>query len=238
MKAHFSIIKLTDKPAGRTLFVANVPPYVDESAIRTAFSLAGNITNVIFSEKPADNTPDKDEPQLVASDSGYFDSPQQLNKFKIAYIVFDSTATLNKALSLDSLTPVQSGGKKLLFGNDKWWSEYVAQIPDKNKLQLEIDEFMQQYDKDQELAKSKEEENDGWTTVKAGTKKGFGQTESVISKLEDKIQRGKKRKQLDNFYTFQFRDAKRTDVVSLRRKYQADQDKIEVMKKSRKFKPF
>ena len=55
---------------------------------------------------------------------------------------------------------------------------------------------------------------------------------------EDEPAKKKKRLELDDFYRFQRREAKRQELADLRAKFQADQEKIKELKASRNFKPF
>lgn len=48
----------------------------------------------------------------------------------------------------------------------------------------------------------------------------------------------KKRLELDDFYRFQRREAKRQELASLRARFQKDQEKVQKLKEGRRFKPF
>lgn len=55
---------------------------------------------------------------------------------------------------------------------------------------------------------------------------------------DDEPAKKKKRLELDDFYRFQRREAKRQELADLRAKFQADQEKIKELKANRNFKPF
>lgn len=55
---------------------------------------------------------------------------------------------------------------------------------------------------------------------------------------DDEPAKKKKRLELDDFYRFQRREAKREELADLRAKFQADQEKIKQLKANRNFKPF
>jgi len=82
-------------------------------------------------------------------------------------------------------------------------------------VKAEIEEYIATYDKEiaERIAKEKTvEEDDGWTTVTSGKKRGkFApiRKESTINKIQQKEEQRKKKKQLVNFYTFQIREAKK-----------------------------
>lgn len=115
------------------------------------------------------------------------------------------------------------------------------------------------------IAKEKsaeEEDNDGWTTVTSGKKRGqFAPTrkESTIGKVLQKEEQRKKKKQLLNFYTFQIRETKKQskynyefiylrgknnlrllvpDLAELRKKFELDKKRLQELKLKRTFKPF
>lgn len=55
---------------------------------------------------------------------------------------------------------------------------------------------------------------------------------------DDEPAKKKKKLELDDFYRFQRREAKRQELADLRAKFQADQEKIKELKANRNFKPF
>lgn len=52
IKEHSLYKQEPDKPIGRTLFIANVPPYSTESSFKRVFSCAGKIESVTFQSVP------------------------------------------------------------------------------------------------------------------------------------------------------------------------------------------
>lgn len=64
--------------------------------------------------------------------------------------------------------------------------------------------------------------------------------QSARSRGDDEGEPAKKKKrlELDDFYRFQRREAKRQELADLRAKFQADQEKVKQLKSSRNFKPF
>ncbi|XP_055587001.1 ribosomal RNA-processing protein 7 homolog A [Uranotaenia lowii] len=215
------------KPAGRTLFVLNVPPYASEESLKLAFALAGPVSSILLQEKPSEEY-DK------ISEAG-------TNRFKVAYVVYEHPAGLRKLLKSRKLGPLNSDGK-LLTGIEKWVKAYQERIPDPVKLQQEIDRYMATYD--EAVAKRKnaepdgEPDDEGWVTVSKNNANVFSQREATINKMEEKMNTDQKQKLLKNFYTFQIREAKKQDVVSLRKKYDRDLQKMQQIKKTKRFKPY
>lgn len=131
---------------------------------------------------------------------------------------------------------------KRLTGIEKWKKQYFDSLIDENQLQAEVDEYMSAFEqreqKEREESKKTEVDEDGWTVVKRGKTGGFQQKESILKALEDKIEKGKEKKEFNNFYAFQIRETKQKHIVSLRKRFAQDKLKIEALKKARRFKPF
>lgn len=218
IKEHSLYKQEPDKPIGRTLFIANVPPYSTEASFKQLFSCAGKIESVTFQTIPG-------------------------SAFKTAYIVFTTPAALENALKLNKLQPLSTNKHKLTLGVEKWTQEYNATIYDREKLQKQVNDFMEQYDKEEERRKQKEKQekmdSEGWTVVtKKGRNPGISRKESVGNKISEKLERTSKKKELKNFYTFQIRESKMNHIVKLRQKFEEDKKKIAAFKQSRRFKPF
>jgi hypothetical protein len=85
--------KNDDKPSARTLFVLNVPSYCTEDSLKYTFNCFGHVDRVYLHTKPVSN--DETKPK-----SSYFvTKTNQLNDFKIAYVVFNSPGCLNKSIN-------------------------------------------------------------------------------------------------------------------------------------------
>ncbi|KAM8717449.1 hypothetical protein ACLKA7_004185 [Drosophila subpalustris] len=241
MREHFIRLMDPSKPKGRTLFLLNVPPYVTEASLQTFFKRAGNVETVLFAAKPG-----RDETiKWYESMDAPFSNTQTPFKFKVAYVVFQKSSSINKALAIQSIDLYNSSGESLIkTGMELWHDDYENNfILDVAKTQAKIDAYMADYDKREraelEAAKTSEADADGWVTVgKEGRNAGFEQKESVIGRLENKLAKDKKTKELKNFYTFQIRESKMQNIVELRQKYEEDKRKIELLKQSRRFRPF
>lgn len=214
------------KPAGRTLYVLNVPPYATSEALAKAFSSTGAVDRVILQEKPAEENDSRDE--------------QLDNKFKVAYVVYEQPSSMKKLLKIRKLNALNVDGT-LLTGIDKWTKAYQERIPDPVSMQREIDAYMASYDRrvaNEKNQQETEEDDEGWVTVTKSSANTFVQREATVNKLEDKISNDRKQKELKNFYTFQIRESKKNDIVSLRKKYDRDLQKMKQIKKTKRFKPY
>lgn len=245
-----------DKPLGKTLFLINVPPYINETELKSAFRCVGPIEAVQLLENSIDHSHDNTPSTRTTSSnrSKYFDKPNQIIGFKVAYIVFKLTKSLERALKLakvsiqepeDAATANTTEHNSILCtGIEKWTNEYLNSLIDEKVLDSEVTDYMHAFEareqEEREMAKNTEVDADGWTVVKRGKAGGggFQQKESILKALEDKIEKGKEKKEFKNFYAFQIRESKQKHIVSLRKKFAQDKLKIEAMKKVRRFKPF
>ncbi|CAK1544821.1 unnamed protein product [Leptosia nina] len=233
-KEHLVREHTADKPSGRTLFVVNIPPYVDEQCMIKAFRKAGDIQSVQFSIKPN---------STISQNSEIFLKEKCTPNFKLCYLVFKTVIGLDNALKLTELQPINCDSH-LTLGLKKWINEYNSTILKPSELKDSIERFMEEYDKKtkQEMEKEKqmqEEDDEGWVTVtKRGNIQSFPRTEKVENKIMAKEEKSKKKKELKNFYTFQIRESKMKHIVSLRQKFEEDKKKIAQLKQSRRFKPF
>lgn len=233
LKEHAVREHTPDKPSGRTLFIVNLPPYVDEKGLVNAFKDAGPIKSVQLSTKPNDS--DKTNKFIID-----LEKPT----FKVAYLVFEKVLHLDKALKLTELRPLNSEDHQVKVGMKKWIEEYNNAVLMPKTLKERVEKFMKKHDEDKQKAEKKEkaleaEDDEGWVTVtKRGKVQSFARSEKVENKIMAKEQKNKKRKELQNFYTFQIRESKMKHIVALRQKFEEDKKKIAQIKQSRRFKPF
>lgn len=235
LKEHSVREHTKDKPQGRTLLVVNIPPYADENGIKNAFKEAGTIQSVQFSLKPSTAEVKSVKKLLV--------DPEKTT-FKAAYIVFEKVAQLDKALKLSKLQPMNCEHHAIKVGVKKWIDEYNDTVLQPKALKDKVEKFIEDYDEcvkkaEKREKKLEEEDDEGWVIVtKGGKVQSFARTEKVENKIIAKEEKGRKRKELKNFYTFQIRESKMKHIVSLRQKFEEDKKKIAQIKQSRRFKPF
>ncbi|XP_022095462.1 ribosomal RNA-processing protein 7 homolog A-like [Acanthaster planci] len=230
------------KPASRTLFVVNVPPFCNKECLERLFGLCGKVEDVFIQDKPS---------STVCSEkhSKNFPSPVNSLGFQFAFVVFQKSSSVPKAKQLPSQLEepflLSTEDKSLLTGYKKWCSDYTLSRPDVDDLQKEIDDFMQEYDAkvQEEELKAKELEGvpdeEGWITVtRKSAKPAVARTEKNQRRLRAKERKKREKTELLNFYTFQMRESKREHIAQLRQKFEEDKQKIAQMKAARKFKPF
>ncbi|XP_034236081.1 ribosomal RNA-processing protein 7 homolog A [Thrips palmi] len=239
VKQHAVRERHPDKPSDRTLFMLNIPPYCTEESLKFAWRECGAVKAVFFHSKPSASVPLVDE-------SPFFPTHEVVKGFKVAYVVFEKPEGLMRALNWNQDQPLilSSSESPLLCGTSKWCTEYNARIPDVNAMKEDVDSYMAAYDKkvQKEIEKEKaegEEDEDGWITVsKRGRNPGFARTENKTKKILANEDKKRSKKELLNIYSFQIREAKMKNLMTLRQKFEEDKKKIQMLKTARKFKPF
>ncbi|XP_028934358.1 ribosomal RNA-processing protein 7 homolog A [Ornithorhynchus anatinus] len=227
-------------PKSRTLFILNVPPYCTEEDLTQLLSCCGTIQSVELQEKP-DLAERQQKPQ-----SGFF-QPKLAVKFHVAYVVFRRPASIRTATSLGRTGPlvISSESRPVKTGLQKWIANYSASLVDPEALKVEVDTFMEKYDKKmaKEDAEAEKEEgvpdNEGWVKVtRKGRRPGIPRTEAVNLRLLEKEKQKRARKELLNFYAWQHRETKREHLAQLRKKFEEDKQRIALMRAQRKFRPY
>ncbi|KAL1918593.1 uncharacterized protein VTP21DRAFT_2615 [Calcarisporiella thermophila] len=137
--------------------------------------------------------------------------------------------------------------KRGLVGLKKWLFEYHQERPPASVLQSQVDAFMKkftedEYEKERKLAElHNQPDEDGFITVTRKSRRNTNTdgTVTVTAARPEEIKDLKpKKKELKDFYRFQIREAKRDQLVQLRKKFEEDKKRIESLKANRRFKPY
>jgi len=214
-----------------TMILRNVPWYMPKKeAVKAMFKKFGVITKIERGEEVGRDVP-----------------PRHWEDY-VAYVQFKTKGALNRSLEYLQETEVMSCeglGVYCPVGVERLAEEYNSQlVSDKQLLEIH-NKIMEDYDtkKAEEEQQKKEEvgamDEDGFQMVVHAKKKtsGFAYTERNQKRALSRKQQ--KRKQLEFFsYGSQARESKRAKIEELQRKYKEDQEKIEKMRQSRKYKPF
>lgn len=217
----------------KKLVVHNIKPYITEKVIGQLFTkAAGQIDKIILTEKG------KGESSAKYQIKSEIFSQRKPFKYQKATLIFKKSESLDQLLKSSELPPLNCDG--LVTGIAKWTEEHNKLFVDKEEMQKEIEEYMKHYDK-VKLAEEMNENSDGdegWTVVGKG-KDGFQQKQSTINKLEEKMRNQKKKtKNLTNFYSFEFKESRKQELMELRKKFENDKLKMQSIKLNRKFRPY
>jgi len=236
------------KPSDKTVFCANIPPWMDSDVIKMFFEKYGKIENVFMEFEPSTGEPSKPSDKYFPDER---DPYKTGNGFKFAYIVFERSSSVRSCMNsadADAVYTICTQEKPVVTGIKKYIQEYNNQIVEKEVLLGEVQEYMKTFD-DNVNKKAEEDDNaeipdeDGWVTVTGSSKKSA--KEKQKEQIEVKKQRKtpgramkKKGRELKNFYSHQIKDEKINRIRELRAKFEEDKAKIAKMKADRKFKPF
>lgn len=231
-------------PAGRTLFVLNVPADVSADGLAEGFSArtGGNA------------------PAVHLSDGGGSSDARS------AHVVFEQAATLKKALNASK--PLEVAHAENAQAGKSGASSAVgrASAPKRSALQSSVASFMEQFEAE-EAARIAEEDArhnamdaDGFVVVsrkrtgRGNATDGTGAVVGVASagaerhyaaeaageldgEAADPRRKKKRSKEVSDFYHFQQHEKKREGLLKLRAQFEADRERISKMRAERKFKP-
>uniref|UniRef100_A0A1A7XHY8 Ribosomal RNA processing 7 homolog A n=2 Tax=Iconisemion striatum TaxID=60296 RepID=A0A1A7XHY8_9TELE len=235
--------KTSGRPLDRTLFVQNVPSYCSEDVVRELFSRFGSVSSVELRDHPGSS--EASEPKL----SRFF-RPAEKQGFKVGYIVFEKSSSIAAAKSHPHDVPlvVCTDQRPVKTGVQKWIQQYSQTFIHPDKLQLNVDAFMQDYDKHKEEeeerqrseAEKQKEDEEGWVKVTRGHKgtKARPHSEAANHRTLQREMRKRRRKELMNFYTWQHRNTQKEHIAELRKKFEEDKQRIALMRAQRKFRPY
>uniref|UniRef100_A0A8C1MS41 Ribosomal RNA processing 7 homolog A n=1 Tax=Cyprinus carpio TaxID=7962 RepID=A0A8C1MS41_CYPCA len=200
----------TNRPLDRTLFVLNVPPYCTESVITEMFSRFGPVQSVELKERPGAS-----EPSHSGLTKHFTDKHRQC--FRVAYIVFRHASGVNAAKRHPENVPlvVSTAERPVRTGIHKWIQQYSDSLIKASSLQQDIDQFMNDYDRQKE-EHANEGENFKISALKIGsTYRRTHIGRSLISNISSV-----------------------SDIAELRKKFEEDKQRIAVLRAQRKFRPY
>ena len=205
--------------SGRTLFVCNLGADAGADDVRAAFAPFGNVESVRLGRHRG------------AGSSGS----------RFAHVIFTAAKSLQRALAavqLDADDGEAHGCGSRQQGLSRLLHEYAAARPARETLQLGAEAYMRAFEASEAREQAARErlsqpDDDGFVMV-TRKKKGSGEEDT---KKKARARPKRKRLELTNFYSHQIRETKRTQLLELRQKFEADKVRIEKMKRARKFRP-
>ncbi|XP_055251819.1 ribosomal RNA-processing protein 7 homolog A isoform X1 [Moschus berezovskii] len=152
-------------PQKRTLFVLNVPPYCTEECLSRLLSPCGPVQSVELQEKPELAESPKEPPSK-------FFHPKPVPGFQVAYVLFRKPGGVSAALALKGPLLVSTESHPVRSGVLKWIRDYTDSVPDPEALRVEVDAFMETYDR--KIAEVGLPLGSGWPGLPAGGGQGQG----------------------------------------------------------------
>jgi ribosomal RNA-processing protein 7 len=214
----------------RSLFVVNVPWNWDYSDLQACFSCFGSVESAVLTKATTDESP---------LPPGILTSRRAPEGGRRAIVTFETTAELEATLTSKVSNLVQPfQAPSAPGGMEAWLTDYDSVRPDVDKLQIQVDRFMEAFDvstSSKKRGRAPEVDEEGWTMVGNNKKK---QRRNLMPRevLEEESQRQQKKKKGDkvvHFYKFQQRQEKKDQLAELRRKFEEDKAKLAKLKEQR-----
>ncbi|ORY98718.1 SSU rRNA processing protein [Syncephalastrum racemosum] len=216
----------------RTLFVLNLPVDTTDSHLEELFRPAHGITRVLYQDILVE--------QQHQSTSVPSPLRRLLHSGSAAHVVFESADDLASILTMTdshrSWKPSKKSKAELEpLGFARYLHKYDVCRPTDMWAQVEkcYTKFdTHEYERERDVKdKAEQMDDDGFTVVvRKRAPLAVEQTEAALPK--------KKKSELKDFYRFQFREKKQTELQDLRKKFEEDKEKIAKLKQARKFKPY
>lgn len=205
---------------GRAVFVAGLPAELHDGALLELFSTFGDVER--------------------AAVHGSRLSAVVLYSTKKGRDTLLKAAAKGKTIKLDVSPPDGPQGLKA------WVEAHKAQKPGNAELQRRLDEWMEDYEVEEERRKTEAMtamEEDGWTVVQRhkGRKKNTSDTGVTVGGVAAAaaVARAGQKRSLEHtdFYRFQQREKRRSELLELRERFEEDKRRLAELKAVRKFKP-
>lgn len=123
-------------------------------------------------------------------------------------------------------------------GSEAYRIRNLARFPDEDALQKSIDDYMEEYDEEEEQARLETArqgqlvDEDGFTLVVNAKRKNLADIPAPVPTKRSKSLTK------DDFYRFQLRDRRKREVNDLLKRYQEDKAKVEELKRKKHFRPY
>ncbi|KDO20915.1 hypothetical protein SPRG_14146 [Saprolegnia parasitica CBS 223.65] len=201
----------TELAADRTAYVVNLPRHTSVESLTALLARVGPIQHVALgTESPG-----------VATN---------------AHVVFKDKASLTKLLKLSALPATEDdAASEPMDVVEAAKAAYQAARPGLQALKNDADEFMMNFDAEEEAERKEREEmknridDDGFQMV-VNTKRKRQEAAELLP-----FRKKQKSKELTDFYRFQLREKKRGQT--LRERFDEDRQMVDKLKKANKFKP-
>ncbi|KAJ3332724.1 hypothetical protein HDU76_013271 [Blyttiomyces sp. JEL0837] len=233
-------------PAGKTLFLCNLPADATERHLKRLFRRCGEIVKVLFGMGAGSS--DSDVGRIHKS-GGH------------AYVVFDGEEAVERAMAMRARKRIWSDRLEGEFGEDvgvdsrpaplglaRYIASYISSHPPLEQLKREADEQIKAFEDMEEAkrlaleARKNQPDEDGFILVTRGAgkgRKGMSRSDGeAVGAVKAEDVKGPKEKKLVDFYRFQMREAKRNQLADLRKKFEEDKKRITLLRANRKFKPY
>ncbi|KAJ3173785.1 Ribosomal RNA-processing protein 7 [Geranomyces variabilis] len=244
-------------PAGRTLFIANVPTDATTAHFARLFRRCGVVERVAWGGGGGGvGVTTRDGVRRTGGHAHVVfkqhDAVENAVGMKSRARVWSAESVVDEDNDNDDdVDPAKAAAKKttLLSGLAKYLAGHYAARPTLATLAAETNSTLAAFEDAERAARAAIEsarnvpDADGFVTVVRGRgRKGMnsdGQGASVTAARAEDLKKLKpKKKELVDFYRFQLRENKRNQLADLRRKFEDDKQKIAALRANRRFNPY
>ncbi|GEQ67109.1 hypothetical protein JCM33374_g772 [Metschnikowia sp. JCM 33374] len=246
--------------SGRSLFIFNIPIETSVAVLKKYFqqvAIGATVENYISSplndmeeEVYIDLTKFTSDLQYEVPDGDTKEIASKLPK-NCGIVTFIDKASFQ--LAFNALKKLSGDKKSTNWPMPTLGSSYLlgklrSQVLDPNELAKDVSKALESFNRAEkesreELQKQTEiVDEDGFTLVVGShtkTKAGMlGKQKLLKAKEEEKSKKKSKRKEKDDFYRFQLREKKKTEMNDLLHKFKQDQERVKLMKERKRFRPY
>ncbi|KAI8593875.1 ribosomal RNA-processing protein 7-domain-containing protein [Geranomyces variabilis] len=246
-------------PAGRTLFIANVPTDATSAHFARLFRRCGVVERVAWGGGGGVGVTTRDGVRRTGGHAHVVfkqhDAVENAVGMKSRARVWSAESVIeeDKNDDDDDVDPAKAAAAKktttVLNGLAKYLAVHYAARPTLATLAAETNSTLAAFEDAERAARAAIEsarnvpDADGFVTVVRGRgRKGMnsdGQGASVTAARAEDLKKLKpKKKELVDFYRFQLRENKRNQLADLRRKFEDDKQKIAALRANRRFNPY
>ncbi|CAN6604363.1 ribosomal RNA-processing protein 7 [Trichomonascus vanleenenianus] len=115
---------------------------------------------------------------------------------------------------------------------------------DQEGLQEQVDAYMEEFERQEEekqrevLMMSEQVDEEGFTTVVYSKRKSKEGMAAPVKASDVQPEKKKKKKEKEDFYRFQLREKKKSEMNNLLKRFQSDKEKVKELREKRRFKPY
>ncbi|GLI60389.1 hypothetical protein VaNZ11_002535 [Volvox africanus] len=226
-----------EEGVGAALFVSGLPLGVDERNLTEIFECFGPVSQAVLHPLKRSGI------VVFQSDVGRVAAIRYASRSQV--LEYDGARGQNDAADKD--------GAEKPIGVKAWVHEHKAARPGNDVLQRQVDDWMDEFDAEQEH-KARERQaamgEDGWTVVtRAKGRKRTREDDGVkvmtggvatnaAAAAAAAAAKEKEKSVLGDFYRFQRHEKRRNELAELRQRFEEDRRRLAQLKAARNFKPY
>lgn len=220
-----------------------IPLQIGNNSVHTIFARPSNDEkrSVFVTNLPLDTTEDNIRDVCKALGNVVLDEyVLQGRRHGLISLVDESAAQrfLQKARKLDKKSTLITWDQYGPKGAEGYLARHYAKFPSEEDLQEKVDEYMELF-AEHELQEQLEAERAAEIVDADGFRLVVNKGRKRLADIPQPAVKPKKRSlEKSDFYRFQLRESRKTEMSDLLKRYQADKEKVEQLKQQRKFRPY